>query len=166
MSQWSFFNAETGLFSPRQVSTNSRLMPKAPPGYVAKEGRFDHLSQKVNVSNGQVVDYQPPQPVATNMHTWEWNASTKRWMAVPTLYAIQEAAIAVLLRGIAVQETEQQRPLRELTRALVMKEKAPQEAVDALDAIEADIEKSRQAIAKIKAETDPAKIPNHAKRQD
>ncbi|WP_428421978.1 tail fiber assembly protein [Methylibium sp.] len=60
-----------------------------PSGLAAREGVYDHLSQRVDLITGAVVDWQPPAPADTEFETWAWDAKTRRWLSTPT-----EAAIA------------------------------------------------------------------------
>jgi hypothetical protein len=48
---------------------------------------YDHLSQRVDVTTKQVVDYQPPQPSQDH----EWNATAKRWTLNQTAQAKLDA---------------------------------------------------------------------------
>lgn len=43
-------------------------------------GEYDHLSQKVDLQTGMVVDYIPPQPSINHAY----DEATKRWVYVPT----------------------------------------------------------------------------------
>jgi len=75
-----FYHEQTGLLlSHTLTASNERdVGPNTPAGHkaidVPKAG-LDHLSQRVDVATGAVVDYQPPQP--SDDH--EWNHVTKRW---------------------------------------------------------------------------------------
>ena len=44
----------------------------------------DYLSQKVDLSNKTLVDYQPPAPSNSEKSTWSWNTETKRWIETLT----------------------------------------------------------------------------------
>jgi hypothetical protein len=80
----------------------------APPGHGVVEGIFDHLSQRVDVATGKVIDYQPPQPSADH----EWHAPSKRWLlsdAATQRQARREAALKEIVR----LESQQPRALRE-----------------------------------------------------
>lgn len=93
---WSFYDAATGAIAPARVTcpAGPNLAGNTPAGHVAIEGRFDHLSQRVNLQTGQVEDYQPPAPADDELRTWAWNADTKRWVASPT-----DAAVAIDVRA-------------------------------------------------------------------
>ena len=80
MKHFHFYHAETGLLHGDGLAVNgpgAEEMAKAncPPGHKPIEGHLDHLSQRVNVETGEVVDHQPPQPSADH----EWHAESKRW---------------------------------------------------------------------------------------
>jgi hypothetical protein len=93
---WSFYDAATGAIAPSRVTcpAGPNLAGNTPAGHVAIEGRFDHLSQRVNLQTGQVEDYQPPAPAADELRTWAWNDATRRWAASPT-----DAAVAIDVRA-------------------------------------------------------------------
>lgn len=81
-NQFHFFDVETGLLHEKCVVLNVQsadvqtvARANAPAGHEPIEGAYDHLSQRVDVPSGKVVDYQPPQPSTDH----EWNHVTKRW---------------------------------------------------------------------------------------
>lgn len=107
---WSFYDATTGLFTGRRVLCSERLLERnIRPGEAAIEGMFDHLSQRVDVESGEVVDYQPPQPDADH----EWIAEARRWRKRPEI-AEAERLDRRSRERIAELEIAQLRPLREL----------------------------------------------------
>ena len=104
---WHFYDLATGLFSGRSFSASDEawLKDNLPDGHgVYEAARIDHLSQRVNLISGEVVDYQPPQP----SHDHEWNESAKRWQLSKTAVARIEA-----LQRIQMLEAKQLRALRE-----------------------------------------------------
>lgn len=106
--RWSFCDASTGLFSSIRYSGPS-VEENTPAGMIAIEGDFDPLSQRVELTTLQVVDWQPPKPDDDH----EWQPSIRRW--VLTRGASERAARrAVALARIAALETAQARPVREL----------------------------------------------------
>lgn len=93
--KWHFYNATSGLFSPSCFSAQSEahVSLNTPDGFIAIEGDFDCLSQRVDISKRDVIvseghadvdkatlmavtDYQPPQPSSDH----EWDVTTKRWI--------------------------------------------------------------------------------------
>src|SRR5688572_4407074 len=61
MSVWSFYDSATGLFSGRRCSCSSKLLAmNTPAGYVAIEGIYDRLTQRVDLDTGTVVVYERP----------------------------------------------------------------------------------------------------------
>lgn len=68
-----------------------------PVGCGMLDGTHDHLSKRVDLTTGQIVDYQPPQPSGEH----EWNGASRRW----------EKRLDVLerewRRSAAIQEREQ-----------------------------------------------------------
>ena len=112
--RFSFYDKATGLFSGRidfvddADRVDQYISANVATGHGALEGMFDHLSQKVDIETGKVIDYQPPAPSSDH----EWNATTKRWelsQAVQQRRAAHEAAMA----RIASLEASAHRPLRE-----------------------------------------------------
>ena len=108
METWSFADAATGLFTGLKTYG---AKPKAAQGVLAIPGRFDRLSQRVDITAQPpppivndmgidvsppwyppVIDYQPPAPAADQWQTWAWDAGTKRWVSTPTLAAHKRAA--------------------------------------------------------------------------
>ena len=92
---WSFYDAATGAIAPGAMTcTSAQADANTPASHVAIEGRFDHLSQRVNLQTGQVEDYQPPAPADDELRTWAWDEATRRWVASPT-----DAAVAIDVRA-------------------------------------------------------------------
>lgn len=111
MNLVSFYHKDTGLFKASRFSTSDpALIPlNTPANYIAIEGHFDHLSQRVNLATGAVEDYQPPQPDANH----EWNKIAKRWqLNAATARAKEQMAEA--LQAIANLEASQPRAVREI----------------------------------------------------
>ena len=111
MSTYSFYHPETGQIHHQAFGTDDARMLKAntPAGYVATPGCLDPLSQRIDVTTGEVVDYQPPSPSADH----EWNATTKRWQINAAVTAKAEARRSSLA-SIAALEVSQDRAIREL----------------------------------------------------
>ena len=94
---WSFYDAATGAIAPGSITCSpAQLAANTPAGHLPLEGSFDPLSQRVVIAAGGatpvVIDYQPPAPADDELQTWAWDAGTKRWLATPTLAALQLAA--------------------------------------------------------------------------
>ena len=96
MTTWSF-HTPSGTLLPQYFSGPAeQLAPNTPPGATPIEGRFDHLSQRVELLPDdfgeavvqRVVDWQPPAPQATEWATWDWDADRRRWVSTPTLAAL------------------------------------------------------------------------------
>jgi len=87
----SFFRLADGVFTGRQFTGRAEFA-EIRDGEDFVEGSFDHLSQRVDIETGEVVDYQPPAPDATPLNTYSWDASIKRWVATPTLLSHQIVA--------------------------------------------------------------------------
>lgn len=110
MRTWSFYDQATGQISTRRyrASNDKALESNTPAGYVAIEGQFDHLSQRVDIATGTVVDYQPPQPDTDHV----WNAERRRYVKKPEVLAAERRDKAARKR-IAEIEASLQRAFRE-----------------------------------------------------
>lgn len=110
MKTYSFHDPATGLIAPETVTCSERQAEaNTRPGLTRIEGALDHLSQRVDIETGQVVDYQPPAP--SDLH--EWDAVTKRWK-LPAAVIAAQAEQRALLAMITRIEATQLRSLREL----------------------------------------------------
>lgn len=82
-----FYRTDDGTFTGRSyIGQTARVADKTPPGCAPIEARLvaDWQSQRVDPATGLVQDWQPPSPEATEWETWSWDASTRRWVSVPT----------------------------------------------------------------------------------
>lgn len=157
-STWSLYDTATGLFRAGVLTASpAQLAANTPPGWAALAGRFDHLSQKVDIAAGGaspvVIDYVPAAPADDALQTWAWDDRTKRWIATPTLAANKIARKAPVQAAIEALEANDshQRSLREILLAAVASQAPPNESVTALSAIEADIADLRATLAAIDA---------------
>jgi hypothetical protein len=113
MRRYSFYHQVTGLFSgttfATDLPTRENLERHTPGGHRPIEGEHDHLSKRVNVATGEVIEYQPPQPSPDHA----WDATAKRWSVPPEVTARARARLAAVSE-IARLEAAAARPLREL----------------------------------------------------
>ena len=111
----SFYHSATGIFHPSTLNTDAILTGAtvkgltSPDGFLAILGSYDRQSQRVDLTSGEVIDYQPPSPSVDH----QWNAGTKRWQLKPEV-ATRKHAVATAKLIIAQLEAAQLRPLREL----------------------------------------------------
>lgn len=91
------------MFTPSRYFGDPALHETA--GLAALNGYYDHLSARVDVATGKVVDYQPPQPDTDH----EWNPTTKRWVLNAAAVAHQNTMQAAKVR--LGELAEQERPL-------------------------------------------------------
>lgn len=96
MNIYSIYDQATGIFKDKRFSGSPDMLLdqlRVDIGCSFILGEYDHLSQRVDLQTGEVVDYIPPQP--TPRH--EWNPETKRWVYVPgeaeALYFAREDAM-------------------------------------------------------------------------
>lgn len=81
MNTYSIYCTRTGLFTGATIICAAQhLAANVPAGHSCMLGRYDHLSQRIDVETGRVIDYQPPRP--SERH--EWDPATKRWVYRPT----------------------------------------------------------------------------------
>jgi hypothetical protein len=93
---WGIYKLDSGLFTGVSIECGSgQLVNNVPDGCSCIIGTYDHLSQRVDLASGLVVDYIPPQPPdAASGGSYAWDDSTKRW-----LYAPSDADIALQARS-------------------------------------------------------------------
>ncbi len=116
MKTWTFFDNSTGIFTGRTFSGDDRDLPaNKPEGQGAVAGAYDHLSQRVDLETGEVVDYQPPAPPDTALLRHEWEPTIRRWVEHKTPAAHEADRRARIVSQIGRVELGQQRALRELT---------------------------------------------------
>lgn len=92
-----------------ESSNAAAVETMTPAGCGIVEGVHDHLSKRVDLVTGTVVDYQPPAPDAEH----EWNVERRRWLLKPEAAAKERA-----LARIAELESGQNRALREAALGL------------------------------------------------
>jgi hypothetical protein len=112
MKTFSLYEASTGLFTGKrlQCDEDALVTMRLPPGTLTMEGAYDHMSQRVDVTTGCVVDYHPLAPSADH----EWNAASKRWQVRKGVRE-SEGRRAVVFARIHALETSQGRAIREAT---------------------------------------------------
>ena len=108
MTTWSFYDEQTGLFTGR-IYSGALLKENTPAGCGSAEGAIDHLSQRVELATGEIIDYQPPPPDVDH----EWDTVSRRNVLKPEV-AVRRAEKAVARTRINELERAQLRPLREL----------------------------------------------------
>lgn len=109
---FSLYEAATGLFTGKrlQCDDDALLEVRLPPGTLAREGAFDHMSQRVELTTGEIVAYHPLAPSSDH----EWNAASKRWQ-LKSAVRPTEGRRAVVFARIHALETSQGRAVREAT---------------------------------------------------
>ena len=106
ISTFSAYDPLTGLFDGSHfIGTVSNLpgmlIVKPNTSYIM--GEHDKLSQRVDLTTGEVVDYIPPQPAPS----FSWDAATKRWAYVASaaelLHDAQESAMKTVNESFATR---------------------------------------------------------------
>lgn len=138
MKTVSFADAQSGLFNGMQctASTEDGIALNTPKGMIAVEGAHDDLSKRLDLTTGEVIDYQPPAPSADH----EWNKATLRWQLSAVARAVQ-LADAAARATIAAAESAQARAMRELLLG-------DQSARARLQALDDDIAAARKQLKK------------------
>lgn len=106
---FTLYDRATGMFTGSHYFGNPSLHETQ--DLASLDGHHDHLSSKVDVSNGNVVDYQPPQPDTNH----EWDGKTRRWL----LNAATTARIAAV-QAAQARIAELATPERHLVRRLTL----------------------------------------------
>jgi hypothetical protein len=107
----SFYHRETGMFNGRHLMVSDpALIPlNTPPDHIAIDGdHYDHLTQRVDVATGKIIDHIPPPPSPD----YEWNSISRRWVIKAEITARTHARNAALGR-ITELELKALRALRE-----------------------------------------------------
>lgn len=101
--EFSFYDLATGLFNGhRRMCTQAEAEAIATAaGLGVIEGAHDHLSARVDLEAGTVVDWQPDPPADTELQTWAWSEVARRWIPSPTLAARTAAAKVERARRLA-----------------------------------------------------------------
>lgn len=152
MKTYAFYDPKTGLLlDARVMLADSQLEANTPPGFVALEGHFDHLQQRVDVATGEVVDYQPPAPLDDEDRTWSWDTEQRRWLASPTLASLKRGQSAQIRGAMAMLEVDQARPLRECAIAYANGTVPDRAALEQLEAIDAQMREHRDRLEAVAA---------------
>src|SRR5271155_3008640 len=98
---FSLYIAATGLFTGKrlQCDDDALVEMRLPPGTLAMEGAYDHMSQRVELSTGNVVAYHPLAPSADH----EWNAASKRWQIKQGVREVEGRRAVVFARIHALE---------------------------------------------------------------
>jgi hypothetical protein len=109
---YSLYEAATGLFTGKRLhcDDDGLLVARLPAGTLAREGAYDHRSERMDLSTGAVVAYRPPAPSPDH----EWDSVGKRWQVKAALRGA-EGRIAVVYARIQALEATQGRAVREAT---------------------------------------------------
>lgn len=134
MKRWALYRLSDGVFVGSFACTVAEAIDaNIPAGCAAVEGNYDHLSQRVDLETGAVVDYQPTRPDEDH----DWDADTRRWRKRVAVGQWEETCKQARVR-IDELERRQARPIRELARR-----PNDSDARRRIDDIEAEIEAQR-----------------------
>ena len=168
--KYSFYSKETGLFLPYGLEgSKSMATANTPDGYVAIDGNYNHLSQRIDLDvlkQVEHLEYELGESLRPGNNDYfvdqiadlkkrlvidyqppspgddhEWNTDTKRWQVKPDI-AKKRQTIASAQAEIDSLERAQLRAVRELAI-----NKANDEALKKLQSIDDQIALQRQLIA-------------------
>lgn len=138
VAPWSFYDPATGALTGRTYAgPESLLALNTPPGHHALKGHHDHLSKRVDLQSGAVVDWQPPQPSPDH----QWDQQSRRWQLSASAQE-RQAARAEALERIAALEAAQHRAVRELLLELA----SEHPGLNRLQEIDTQIAQLREAV--------------------
>ena len=81
-----FYDLQTGLFTGQSLGGPAEWVDSNMPANVGGWPSYvDHLSQRLDLETGLIVDYQPPAPEGDEFTQFDWDAELKRWRPSPTL---------------------------------------------------------------------------------
>jgi hypothetical protein len=138
-----YYDESTGLLHVNSVHTSIEddeaslafATANAPANHRAIAGEFDYQSQRVDITSGTVVDFQPPQPSANH----EWDDISKRWRLSPDVSAREERKLAARARIAHLEANVQPRAIRELSLAQPEALKRLQEIDDEIAVLRRDL---------------------------
>jgi hypothetical protein len=141
MKTITLFDLGTGQLKRVLTLPDHAIERNVPEGLGVIQGRFDPLSQRVDLTTGAVVDYVPPQP--DEDHEWRDNVinGRPRWVKKPEVVE-RELRVAGARREIERLESTQLRAMREL-----LIDSSNVEARGRLQEIEAAIAEKRKALS-------------------
>lgn len=107
---WSLYDETTGAFLGRGIigPDEAHLQRNLEAGVAAMEGEHDHLSKRVDLATGTVVEWQPDSPGPD----YTWDATTLRWVVAPDV-AAKDAARQATMATINSLEATSLRAIRE-----------------------------------------------------
>lgn len=138
----SFYHRETGLFNGAHLTTSDEdtIELNTPADHVAIDGHHDSLSKRVDISSGEVVDYQAP-PLSDD-HVLD--PQTRQWVLTPAALERKRKRPDALAR-IAKLEAAQHRLVREALMQLMLGQDTKQ-SYQRLAGIDDEIETLRSVV--------------------
>lgn len=105
-----FYHKQTGLLNGDSLITSddAAVALNTPVDHIAIDGSHDHLSMRVDISTGELIDYKPPPPSMDH----QWDEVTRRWKLNAVAADRLARKVAAGLR-IAQLESTQHRAIRE-----------------------------------------------------
>jgi hypothetical protein len=156
---WSIYSLTTGELMPaRYVGDQPYAEANAGEGCGVIEGRYDHLSQRVDLESLSVVDWQPDAPADDAMRTWAWDAETRRWIGEPTLAALRAARQKQVEAAMFAIDSTRIRPNSEIALAVAAGLPAPGPALARLEETEAKLVVLRAVRDTMQAAADQAEL--------
>lgn len=144
MKRVSYYHAQSGaIFHQTFIFSDESSVDlnRPTPDYLPIEGHYDHLSQRVDITTGTVIDYISERP--TEDHVWD--VQIKRWVLKPEVVAARLARINAL-EAIELSERPSLRAIRELVLELAWKAGHDSEAARLLREADQTIAEQRKRL--------------------
>lgn len=111
MRPYSFYRLSDGMFTGkvRSISMSRRIEDIiVPEGCGVIEGWHDHLSKRLDLTSGEIVDYQPPRPDANHewIHDDEHGNRVRRWALKPEVIECRARRAAAVARIVELERKE------------------------------------------------------------
>ena len=144
---YSFFDLKTGLLTGQFYSGDDPTQMLT-PGVGMVEGIHDHLSKRVELGSGSVVNYRPPPPADTEDASHKWDSGAARWVPIATLAANKKALCAAV---VAEQYNAEQAQARAVRETLLLSGLQRDAALERLKVLEKRATSMREILRRIAA---------------
>lgn len=98
----SVYKLADGVLTGQTLSLPPDMLPTLAlaEGLAWVDGVHDHTRRRVDLTTGDLVEYQPPAPPADDWQTWAWDAESWQWVSAPTTAALARDARAERARRL------------------------------------------------------------------
>lgn len=105
------YELATGLLMSRLIAHPDQVAVNTPADCGAIDGDFDPRSYRVDLSTGEIVDWQPERPSPDH----EWDSGKRRWELTEEAAQRHERRARALQKIRQIETESQPRALREFT---------------------------------------------------